>query len=151
MYKGSVSFTAPPVAAVGFVRHMFAIKCMHSCFWIKKKKLAAKGKPCVTHALKHIVITFLWRRSTCSITVTFNTDLESGASVSLYLGCCCSMTHSHKVRLRSMRVDVRQWTTAPAERKIQTVLKHNLFYPSHPSRSILFVFLCERVQVPLME
>lgn len=32
-------------------------------------------------------------------------------------------------------------------RGVQTVLKHNLFHPSYPSRSILFAFGCERVQV----
>lgn len=36
-------------------------------------------------------------------------------------------------------------------RRFQTVSEHNLFHPSHQSWGILFVFLCERVQVPLMD
>lgn len=51
--------------------------------------------------------------------------------------CCCSRIHSQAVWSRSLREDVR-----PAQTE---------FHPRHPSRGILFVFLCERVQVPLVD
>lgn len=80
-----------------------------SCFWREESggKKSAKGKRCVTHALKHIIIILLRDRARAPwLLCWLNIDLGSGASVSLCSGCCCSMTHSRTVQPRSMRVDV---------------------------------------------
>lgn len=128
-------FVSPPVCGCWvLVRHMFAIKCMRSFFWTKKKKLAAKGKRCVTHTLKHIIRTFLGdgARAPSPLLLLHHWFGIRSLCVSVCLGCCCSMTHSHTQLGRAPP----EWMWGSGLRHqlrgVQTVLKHKSLLSESP-------------------